>query len=190
MVLSNILENSQTVNISLYPLLIIAALGLGIVFFLAGVIFYLLRKINFLTKMRFGFAGKPLFSLFVFFGIVLAIPITMYASFQTIDFIKLARAKKEVMVEMYSSKKEEDLYEVAFLAVPTIDGDPWLDGFYEVTWYVQGVVVVEKIEKNRSSASPSYFVIDLPPGEYKVKVQVEGDDFNVVKTEDLILADD
>jgi energy-coupling factor transporter transmembrane protein EcfT len=187
MELPEIFGTTQSVNISIYTLIIIGAIIIGIVFFLVGVILYLVKRIKILTKVRFGFGGKPLFSLLILFGVIVAIPLTMYAAQHSVDLIKLARAERDVIVEFNVAGKTDGVYEVVFIAVPTLDGEAWLDKSYTVTWYIQGEVTLEKVEKDRNRDAPSYFVTDLPSGTYKVKVTVESEGFSIVKVEELTL---
>lgn len=187
MIFSDLFESYKTINISVYTIILIAALVLGLLIFLVGVILYLLKKIKFLTKIRYGFGGKPLFSFLVVLGVTIAIPLTMYASLRSVNVIKMARAEKDVIIEVSSFEKEEDLYNVSFMAIPTLDGKSWADKVYTVTWYIEGEIILEKIEKDRDSKHPSYFITQLPSGEYKVKVSVESENFHVVEIEHITL---
>ena len=187
MTLSELVENSNTVSIPLYTLIIIVVVVFGVISLLVGAIIHLVKKIRFLTKIRYGFGGKPIFSFLVVFGMAITIPLTMYAFFKTVDVINRARAPREVFIEIYSEKKREGVYDVTFMAIPKINNKAWLDKSYTMKWYIEGKVTFEKIEKNRAIDNPSYFVKELPRGTYKIKVLVESDDFSVMKIEELIL---
>jgi amino acid transporter len=185
--MSTFFENIKSTNVSFFTLIIIVVISIAIIFFLGAVIIYLYRKIKDLTKMRYGFGGKPIFSLLIVLCVIVTIPLTFYASQKSIETVKIARAQKDVLVEIQSVKLYDDVYSVAFMAVPTIDGEPWQGKEYDITWQVYGEVSFEKVEKERSLSSPSYFVNELKNGSYEVRVTVESKDFRVVKTEELVL---
>jgi hypothetical protein len=138
--------NSQ--NIPLYTLVILFAIFLAIVIFLFIVIIYLYKKVRKLTIIRYGFGGKPIFSIFVLFALVVFLPFTMYSVHKSVEYINYANATKDALLSIYIDQKALDLYSVSFTAVPMINGKPWGDKVYDVTWNIQGVVTFEKIEKN------------------------------------------
>ncbi|MDD3647354.1 MAG: hypothetical protein PHS44_02535 [Candidatus Dojkabacteria bacterium] len=181
------MENFETIDIP-FPLFIaIIVVATSIVFFLTAAIIHLSRKIKVLSKMRYGFGGKPIFSILVFLFVVISIPLTLLASSRSIDLIQKASVSKDVLIEVQDLGTKNNYHEVAFLAIPYVDDIAWAGNVYTVTWEIRGNIDYEKIEENVSSSNPSYFKKTLAAGTYKVKVLVEGDDFRVQKFEDFIL---
>ena len=114
-------QSLKSQNVSLFTLIIIVIVALAAIFFLGALTFKFARKIRDLTKQRYGFGGKPIFSLFVVLTITIAIPLTLYASYRSVEVVKFARAEKDVVVEMQVVKKRKNLYSVSFMAIPVID---------------------------------------------------------------------
>ncbi|MBN2016171.1 hypothetical protein JW766_05045 [Candidatus Dojkabacteria bacterium] len=173
----------NTINIPSFVLVVGGVLLFGIIVFLVSIIVYLSKKIRFLTKMRFGFGGRPIFSILAILAIALAIPLTYYASSRSIEIVNLARAERDVTIEVQKIEVYEGLYDVSFMAIPTVDGEAWGEKSYEITWMVEGPLTFEKKESERSIKAPSYFRKELPSGTYELKVVVESEGFKVVKTQ-------
>lgn len=180
-------QNSDTVPVPLSVLILTAVFIVIIIFGLVGVILFLARRIKVLSKVRYGFGGKPLYSFMIVLGIAIAIPMTLFASYRSVEMINYARAERDVIVEVDAEPINEDLYEASFLAFPTIDGTVWAGKKYTVTWQVTGPVSFSQVEKDRSKENPSYITKELPSGEYEVIVLVESDAFRVRKEESLKL---
>lgn len=185
MSITNLIENVKTAEVPVFTLFIVVAFALGILMLCISIIIHLVRKVRVLAKARYGFGGKPLFSIIIVLMLLVFLPITMYATYKSIDYINLARAERDVIVEIRTEKVTDEIYQVVFMAVPTIDGTAWQDKDYDITWHIEGEVILEKVEKNKNSENPSYFVTELPRGSYRIKVQVESEDFNVIKTEEM-----
>lgn len=181
------LENIKTQNISLFVVLIFAFLAIALIVFLSGFSLYLFRRVKELSKVRYGFGGKPIFSILIVVGVAIAIPLTYYASSTTVDYVKYASGEKDVVIDFIMQKKDTDTYSVSFVAVPTVDKEPWKGRKYEVQWVVEGKIEFEKYETERSQEEPSYFTKELPLGTYSVTVHVTGRNFDVSKEEILIL---
>jgi len=176
------------VDIPLYTLVIAGVVLVAVVFALLSVVFYLLRKVRVLSRVRYGFGGKPLFSILVLAGITLSIPFTLFASRQTIDYVNYASAEKDVVLELSEKLQSDGNFEVTFMAFPTVDKEVWADHKYDIQWKVEGnQISFEKIEENRSKQNRSFFVKVLPPGEYLVSVNVVSSNFNVTKEVQLVL---
>lgn len=185
--LSSFSENIKLKNVSLFAFIIFGAVTISIIIFLSTLTIRLTKKVNELSKVRYGFGGKPIFSLLVVLGVTIAIPLTLYASQKSIESIKLARAERDVIIELNKTKKSDNMYTISFMAVPTIAGEAWSNKVYSITWIIEGKVNFEKIEKDKTLQNTSYFKKDLPIGSYKIKVLVESENFRVIKYEEMIL---
>ncbi len=185
--LSEVSEKINSINVPLYTLIIVGAVSISLMIFLSFVVVRLFKKVKDLSKVRYGFGGKPIFSFFIIIITIIAIPLTYYASQNSIETIKLANAEKDVVVKFYKEKKTKSIYSVSFMAIPTINGEYWRDKEYEIKWKVTGDLSFEKVETQRSIENPSYFTKELPKGVYDVEVFVESEKFKVVKTKDLVI---
>lgn len=185
--LESIFENIENQNVPMFTVIMLLLISVALIIFLSGFSLYLYRKVKDMSKMRYGFGGKPIFSILLVLGIALAIPLTYKASQTTIDYVKYASAKKDVLIEIVDTKIDEDLYEVSFIAIPRIDGESWKDKNFDIRWKISGAEIITKTEKKRNVNKPSFFTKDLPPGVYIVEVLVEGDDFYVSKVEEFTL---
>lgn len=178
----------KQIGIPLYTLIIIGMVLVSIVFALLSVVWYLLRKVRVLSRVRYGFGGKPLFSLLLLVGISIAIPMTLVASKQTVDYINYASAQKDVVINISQEIQPDGKYKVVFMAYPTVDGVTWAGHKYNITWKIYSEnYSFEKVEEERGKDFPSYFEKELPYGQYVVAISVEGYNFNVSKEQELIL---
>lgn len=185
--LSVFFENIKLKNVSLFAFIIFGLIAISIIFFLSILTVRLTKKVKELSKVRYGFGGKPIFSILIILGVTVAIPLTLYASQKSIESIKLARAERDVIIELNKTKRGDNMYSISFMAIPTINGEAWSTKVYSITWIVEGQVDFEKVEKDRTLQNTSYFKKDLPSGSYKVKVLVESENFKVEGTEEMIL---
>jgi len=185
--LSEILEGNRTVAVPVFTLLILIISAVGLIVFLVAAILYLIKKIRFLKKVRYGFGGKPLFSFIIVLGSIIFVPVLMYAVSRSFSIINLARADRDVIVEIHPEEEKDGFYNVSFMAIPRINNIVWFDKSYKITWYIEGEVSLEKVERDRTSENPSYFVTNLPRGRYDIKVQVESENFNLVELRELEL---
>lgn len=177
--------STSTTNIDVLRIIIVSLLVLLVI--LLAIVGLLIRRIKRITKVRYGFGGKPLFSLLLVLGIAIAIPLTLRASLNTVDYVNMATAEKEIIVNIHEISREEERYEVAFMAVPRINGVSWKDRSYSITWIVEGPISFQKEEDNRSSERPSYFVKELIAGTYNLKVTVKGENFDLTQEESFTL---
>lgn len=168
-------------------IVVITFILLLLLILLVGVIVHLVRRVRLLSKMRYGFGGKPLFSTLIVLGVAIAIPLTLAASYRSVEFINYARAERDVLMEVSEIKLYDDVYRVSFMAFPTLDDEIWGGKTYTITWQIKGDIAFEKVEKNRSEGKPSYFVKELSSGDYTVIVIVESEDFRVRKEQVLHL---
>lgn len=185
--LSIFFQNLKAKNISLFSFFIIAILLLTIIVFLLIVLIYLYKKVKYLTKVRYGFGGKPIFSILIVFGIMVAIPLTYHSAQQSVDYVNFALSKKDAIIKVDIIDKQEDLYLVSFLAIPTIDGESWGDNEYTITWDIQGESDFRKIETSKSKENPSYFSVKISKGTYNIQIIIEGESFYLEKDEIIVV---
>jgi hypothetical protein len=184
--MSNLITNLKDTNISTFTLLIVVLVALGVIFFLFSLTLFYAKKVRQLSRPRFGFGGKPLFSFLLVIGLVVAIPLTLYASYSSIEYIQYAQSEKDAIVNI-DVEKIEDRHEITFYAIPLVEGNPWGDKTYTITWMIEGPVSFEKIEEDRTKDHISYFTKSLPPGTYRVSVTIENPNFNIEKYQELIV---
>ncbi len=185
--LSNFFQNLKNQNISLFSFFIIAILLLTIIVFLIIAIIYLYKKIKYLTKVRYGFGGKPLFSLLIVFGVMVAIPLTYYSAQQSVNYVNLALGKKDAIIKISIIEREEEVCLVSFLAIPTIDGESWGNNEFTITWDIQGVSDYKKTEVDRDKENPSYFSVKMLKGTYNIHIVIEGKNFYLEKDEVVVI---
>lgn len=177
----SIIDKINQQQIPLFTFVIFVIFTISIVAFLVGLLIYYYKKFKDLKRIKFGFGGKPIFSVLIFLLIAVAIPLTYMASKETADIVRRARAEKEVKVTVNEIKKEKDKILVSFIAVPYIDDESWVGRDYDILWEVEGVKSFNKLETKVNKKNPSYFTKLLPSGDYKVRVEVTGEDFKVVE---------
>jgi len=187
MKLSTIFQNLKSQNISLLTLVIIGIFLLIVIVVLSTFFNYLYKKVKYLTKVRYGFGGKPIFSLLIVFGIMAAIPLTYHSAQQSVDYVNQALAKKDALIRINVIERKDELYDVSYLAVPTINGEAWGDDVYTITWSIEGPTSLKKIEKEKDKDHPSYFIGTVFKGYYEVHVIIEGEEFYLEKTEKVII---
>ena len=178
---------NKTISVSLITIVFAVALVAAILFFLVSVIISLIKKQKVLTKIRYGFGGKPLFSLLIVLALVFAIPLTLYASWHSIEIRNQAKAKKDAIISIDSKQKDAENYSVSFMAIPTIDDVMWAGKIYTMKWRIEGATTFEKVETGRSQEEPSYFIKELQRGTYIVKIIIESENFGVEKDQTLKL---
>ncbi|MBU0976464.1 MAG: hypothetical protein ABIE03_07915 [Patescibacteria group bacterium] len=181
------MKNPATIDIPFPLFLVIIVVIFSIVFFLTAAMVHLSKKVRILTKIRYGFGGKPIFSMLVFLFIVLSIPLTLFASSKSINMIQKASAQKDILVEIQDVGKLNEDHFVSFMTVPYVDETAWAGKTYTVSWEIRGEIDYEKMEKDVNQSNPSYFKKLLPNGKYRVKVVVESDNFRVQRFEDFVL---
>jgi energy-coupling factor transporter transmembrane protein EcfT len=185
--LSFITQKVTEGEVSLFTFILALSIAVAVVFFLLAIIWRLSKKIKVLSKMRYGFGGKPLFSILTLLFLTLAIPLTLFAAQKSIDYVNVARADKDVLVEIYSDKVNENLYEVSMLAIPFVDDVAWAGKSYTMDWSITGEVHINRKEEERDSDNLSYITEELPSGSYKIKVVVQSEDFKVIRSQELEL---
>jgi len=185
--LSKLFQNLKAQNISLFTFTILALFVLAIFVFLTITIIYLYKRVKYLTKVRYGFGGKPLFSLLIVFGIIAAIPLTFYSAQRSVDYVNLALAEKDAIIQVDIIDREDDFYLVSFLAVPIINDTAWGDDEYTITWDIQGNSTFRKVEMNRSKDRPSYFAYKIIKGTYNINIIIESQNFYMEKEEVVII---
>ncbi len=166
--------------------LVSAILGSLIVFFL-GLSIYFYKKIKDLTKVRYGFGGKPIFSFLIVLFIAVSIPITYFASKESVNYIFEARMERDVEIIVDELSKDGDIYYISFMAIPYINNVSWSNKSYNITWRIEGEYSFEKVEMARSVEYPSYFVKKLKSGEYTITVTVESENYKVIKQKRITL---
>lgn len=153
----------------------------------AGSIYYLLNKLRAVRKPLFGFAGKNLIPTLIIMVFVICIPATTYLTINNTEIRYSAEAEKELIINVYAVEKIGTQEQVAFSAVPFIDGQIIRGRNYDVYWTVTGSQDFEYVESGKNDLNQSYFLKLLPEGEYLVLVKVAGDSFEIKSSKTLIL---
>lgn len=184
--MKELISNLQQNDVSLFTVVIITATALILIVILVLLLLNYKKKLKRLKEMRFGFAGKQLYNILLFVGLVISIPLTMYSVSNTTDMIRQANLKKDVYVDLRTVNKQDE-YIVTFMAVPFLNDKPWGGKKYDVIWKISGNETFEYTEEAVGSDNISFFSRSLDSGAYEVSVYVQSTDFSVVKHEELIL---
>lgn len=184
------LDENNIIQIRLYTILIIGVVVFGILVFLVGVIVRLIRRIKSMEKVRYGFGGKTLFSLFIVGLLAIALPLSLYSVMHTTETRRIAEAQKELYVDIQSKQQTDQMYSVSFIAIPIINEKIWGNYTYTIEWNISGPISFTKIEKERNVDNPSYFRKELPIGSYTVVVKATSKDFSLIETKELTLSEE
>ena len=185
--LSQYFLTDGAVRIPYFLLILIILAFLVVVILLIGYVIILSRKVKSLEEVRYGFGGKPLFSIISILIILASIPITIYASRNTYNFLKSAEEEMKLNIDINKKMLSGDEYEVSFFATPSTNGVVWGEKTYDIHWEVVGPESFVKDEFKRDKTNVSYFTEVLPRGNYYVKVIAESEDFYIEQSQGLYL---
>lgn len=157
----------------------LALVGVGIftlISFVAIVYLFskLIYKIRSLEKPRYGFLGKPVYSLLAVMIMVGGLGFFSYSFTQQQDFqIQAAKTVDlDVQTKVVLSDTQQSVVE--FKAIPFVDNIAWgksTDKF-EIYWNIRGPENVDKFEFDRSRENSSQFTESLDKGSYTLRIVV------------------
>lgn len=151
---------------------------LAVLLIFAILVTYIVRlqsKLKQSLTPRYGFLGKPAFPLFIV-AILLTSIIVFNSNLPLQQQINI-EAQKQLEVEISHrliGAVSEGTNLVEFRAIPLVDKTIWgpSDQQFSFFWNIKGPVFIDQFEQNRSVSNPSGFQVELPPGNYTVKLMV------------------
>lgn len=159
---------------------LIAVVVVNIVIFglLIAYILFQSRKINRLeeaAKPRYGFLGKPLFSLIALSLMIGSFSLTYVISKGTPDYSVGDETKVKLEIKAEIIEQIDGYTTARFQVVPTVEDLQWGGtdrNKFDAFWSVKGEENFSEIESDISLASPGGFQRTLPSGIYEVRVDV------------------
>ncbi len=172
------------------PTFSVSMLVIGSILFafavIVGILLFIIKnlqlRIHKLTRLKYGFGGKPLRRVVIVFSILVSMPLVFIASRQGVNTIKKAFEEHDMTLEIQKGERVNGEYVVDFYVIPQVNNEPWGDRSYDIVWSVTGEENFEKIETSRSKTYPSYFEKKLKVGLYSVTVTIESKDFYLRET--------
>lgn len=167
-----------------------ALLGVVLFFIVASLalvilIFSLIRKIQILQKPKYGFLGKPVFSVLALVGIATTMIYFSYSFSNQPDFQISANRTVNASIEYRQVGISGTKKLVEFRAVPVVDNREYglSSDRFEILWRVNNVDGTERIEYERTKNNPSAVYIELDPGSYTVSAIIvfEGKSYQFVE---------
>lgn len=147
-----------------------------------GLIAYILyqgRKINRLeeaAKPKYGFLGKPIFSLVALFLMIGSFGVTYLVSRNVPDYSVGDEYKVELEIKATEIERDDGLVTAKFQVIPTVDGLEWGGSErnkFDAFWSVKGVEEsFSEYESGLTINNPGGFEHTLPEGSYEVRVDV------------------
>lgn len=169
--LSNLGLNNTT-------LIAIAVVNLVLVL---GLVFYVFKQnhriaeLEIAAKPKYGFLGKPLFSMFAMLLLVGGFGVTYFASQSFPDSSVSDGTKVDLELVIEPGALTTAGREVSFHVIPSIDGIRWGGAKvykFDAYWTITGVKVYSEPDLDLTIDKTGGFKKVLPLGIYKVKVDV------------------
>lgn len=136
---------------------------------------HLLRRIRSLETPKYGFLGKPLYTLVLMLVMVGGLGFFGYSFTQQQDF--QISAKKVITSQIGAEVVSEQASTVTvhFSATPYINGTAWggndTDSF-DIYWNIRGPQAIDRFEVARTRVNPGGFNTTLPKGEYTINLLI------------------
>ena len=149
----------------------------------------LIKKVRSLETPKYGFLGKPLYTLVSLALMGLTVYFVSYNFIQPNNFD--IKAEKNVSVQFVINKVKETSLEttVDFKLLPTIDNVLWgpTGTKLDIYWNVTGPMKFDEFELGKNASNPSGFQKVLKKGKYQLKVRVVFDNEIFTFTEEKTL---
>jgi len=166
-------EFTFTVNgLALVGIAVFAVISLFTIFYYIS---HLLSRIRRLETPKYGFLGKPLFTLVGMLVMVAGLGFFSYSFTQQQNF--QIQAEKVVTAQLAAKVIESgdttSLVEIS--TVPHVDGLPWggnVSNKFDIYWNLTGAEIKEKFEFSKTLEQPSGYTTFLKRGEYTVKALI------------------
>lgn len=157
-----------------------------------------ISKLEDRLKPKYGFLGKPLYSIFGVMVLVGGFAVTYYASGNIAPVQTLADKNLEVRMQFQIGQKTEGTTPVHFSLTPIVDSSEWgtiedeyvFDAFWTITSFVPAQDDSFKITQPEISLTrqlPGGFTKKLASGTYKIKVVLVFDDRNWTEEKTLLV---
>jgi hypothetical protein len=149
----------------------------GVIIFLAFLTFRQHRQIVELQRPKYGFLGKPIYSLVAVLFVIGIVGIVFRPSAPDngIDVSQNYKIKLEIKQAVID--QDDTLARVRFTMIPLVNGLTWgyaTDSF-SPEWTITNLVtgkVIEDREAKLSMANPGGLLVDLPLGSYSAEVKI------------------
>jgi len=176
--IANIFSESQQINEPYYIIIIIFLISVGLIIFLTGIVIYLIKKIKYISKPRFGFGGKTItVALYLFLSVSL-IPVVGALSYQTINTYLEAQKGDDLYVDIQTIQKNDDYYFLTFNIIPITEMRSFFYDYYEVKICVNDNCKNVVWEKDLSKQNNIYYIYETEKGEKIITIHVSNDYFN------------
>lgn len=125
-------------------------------------------------KPRYGFLGKPIYSLMVVALMLGGFGVTFLVKQNVTDNSVSEEKMLEIKVTADVISTQDNAVKVKFKAIPWVDGVEWggdqTTNVFSFYWSITGPQDVSEFESKISRTNPSGFELTLLPGAYDVRV--------------------
>jgi hypothetical protein len=158
----------------------LALVGVGVfsvisLFTIAYYISHLLSRIRELERPKYGFLGKPVYTLAAILIMISGLGFFGYSFTQQQNFEIQAQKVVNAQIVTTVVTKGKDTSIVAFKATPFVDGSAYgnIDAYtFDIYWNIIGAQNTDKFEFGKNIAQQSGFNLTLKNGKYDIKTLI------------------